>query len=74
MSNYSAYFGFKSEPFSSEIGAKNILKLPAMVSVKERFDYVMNGGIFVITGKVGSAVRYSLPRTRAVVQAGTPAR
>lgn len=60
MSSYSAFFGFKSEPFSSEIGAKNLLKLPSMVSVKERFDYVMNGGIFVVTGEVGSGKSTSL--------------
>ncbi len=60
MSAYSAYFGFKSVPFSSEIGTKNILKLPSMISVKERFDYVMNGGIFVITGEVGSGKSTSL--------------
>jgi general secretion pathway protein A len=60
MSSYSAYFGFKSEPFSSEIGAKNLLKLPSMVSVKERFDYVMSGGVFLITGEVGSGKSTSL--------------
>lgn len=60
MSSYCAYFGFKSEPFSSEIGAKNLLKLPSMVSVKERFDYVMNGGVFIVTGEVGSGKSTSL--------------
>ncbi len=60
MSSYCPFFGFKSEPFSSEIGAKNLLKLPSMVSVKERFDYVMNGGIFVVTGEVGSGKSTSL--------------
>ena len=39
--NYSEYFGFKEEPFSSEVNAKNLLKLPSMVQVKERFDYVI---------------------------------
>ncbi len=60
MSTYCAYFGFKSEPFTSEISAKNLLKLPSMVSVKERFDYVMSGGVFVITGEVGSGKSTSL--------------
>lgn len=60
MSQYCAYFGFKSEPFTSEIGAKQLLKLPSMVSVKERFDYIMNGGILVITGEVGSGKSTSL--------------
>jgi type II secretory pathway predicted ATPase ExeA len=60
MSIYSAYFGFKAEPFTSEISAKNLLKLPSMVSVKERFDYVMSGGVFVVTGEVGSGKSTSL--------------
>lgn len=58
--NYGPYFGFKSEPFSSEISSKNLLKLPSMVAVKERFDYVMNGGVFIITGEVGSGKSTSL--------------
>jgi type II secretory pathway predicted ATPase ExeA len=60
MSSCNAYFGFKTEPFSSEIASKNLLKLPSMVSVKERFDYVMNGGVFIITGEVGSGKSTSL--------------
>lgn len=60
MSTYCAYFGFKSEPFTSEISAKNLLKLPSMVSVKERFDYVMSGGVLVVTGEVGSGKSTSL--------------
>jgi general secretion pathway protein A len=60
MSTHNAYFGFKSEPFTSEITAKNLLKLPSMVSVKERFDYVMSGGVLVITGEVGSGKSTSL--------------
>ena len=60
MNPYCAYFGFKTEPFTSEIAAKNLLKLPSMVSVKERFDYVMSGGVLVITGEIGSGKSTSL--------------
>jgi type II secretory pathway predicted ATPase ExeA len=60
MSLYCAFFGFKAEPFSSEISAKNLLKLPSMVSVKERFDYAMNGGVLIVTGEVGSGKSTSL--------------
>lgn len=60
MNAYCQYFGLKSEPFTSEIAAKNLLKLPSMVSVKERFDYVMNGGVLVVTGEVGSGKSTSL--------------
>jgi type II secretory pathway predicted ATPase ExeA len=65
MSNYCNYFGFKSEPFTAEISAKNLLKLPSMVSVKERFDYVMNGGVFIVTGEVGSGKSTSLRWSQA---------
>ncbi len=58
--SYSAFFGFKHEPFTSDINAKNLLKLPSMVSVKERFDYVLNGGVLIITGEVGSGKSTSL--------------
>lgn len=58
--NYCVFFGLKTEPFSSEINSKNLLKLPSMTSVKERFDYVMNGGVFIITGEVGSGKSTSL--------------
>ena len=54
MSQYGRYFGFKSPPFSAEISTKDLLKLPSMTAVKERFDYVTQGGIFVLTGEVGS--------------------
>ena len=60
MSTYCAYFGFKTDPFSSEISSKNLLKLPSMVAVKERFDYVMSGGVFILTGEVGSGKSTSL--------------
>ncbi len=60
MNPYCAYFGFKTEPFSSEIATKNLLKLSSMVAVKERFDYVMQGGVLVITGEVGSGKSTSL--------------
>jgi type II secretory pathway predicted ATPase ExeA len=65
MSNYCSYFGFKSEPFSSEITSKNLLKLPSMVSVKERFDYVINGGVFIVTGEIGSGKSTSLRWSKA---------
>lgn len=63
MNPFSIYFEFKTEPFTSEISTKNLLKLPSLVSVKERFDYIINGGVLIVTGEVGSgkstALRYS---------------
>lgn len=65
MSNYRVYFGFKKEPFDNNIDAKDLLKLPGMVAVKERIDYVSNiDGVMVVTGDVGcgksTALRWSL--------------
>jgi type II secretory pathway predicted ATPase ExeA len=61
MNKYNEYFGFKSEPFMNNLPAKNLLKLPDMVGVKERMDYAVNlGGIMVVTGEVGSGKSSSL--------------
>lgn len=65
MNSYCNYFGFKYEPFTAEISSKNLLKLPSMVAVKERFDYVMGGGVFLITGEVGSGKSTSLRWSQA---------
>lgn len=61
MSNYRAFFGFKCDPFANDIPAKELLKLPDMVAVKERIDYILNlGGIMLVTGEVGSGKSSSL--------------
>ncbi len=61
MSNYKQYFGFKIEPFEKEISAKKLLKLPNMIAVKERIDYISKiGGVMVVTGEVGSGKSTSL--------------
>ncbi len=55
MSRYLEYYGFKSEPFANNIPPRNLLKLPDMLGVKERLDYVFQlGGIMLVTGEVGS--------------------
>ena len=60
MTDFCVHFGFKFQPFTSEISSKNLLKLPSMVSVKERFDYITHGGVLIITGEVGSGKSTSL--------------
>jgi type II secretory pathway predicted ATPase ExeA len=65
MTKYCEFYGFKTEPFHNDIPVKNLLKLPDMVSVKERFDYTLNlGGVMLVTGDVGSgkstAMRWTL--------------
>lgn len=58
---YRSYFGLKSDPFSTDLPTKDLLRLPGMVGVKERIDYVVNlGGVLVITGEVGAGKSTSL--------------
>jgi len=62
---YKTYFGFKSEPFAKDIATKDLLKLPSMIGVRERFDYCLNlGGVMTVFGEVGSgkttSVRWAL--------------
>ena len=59
-----AYLGFKSEPFAKDIATKDLLKLPSMVGVKERFDYCLSlGGVTVLFGEIGSGKTTSMRRT-----------
>ncbi len=58
--NYQNYFGFKTEPFTQEIKTDQLMKLPSMTAVKERVDYIKNGGILVLTGEIGSGKSTSL--------------
>ncbi len=61
---YRIFFGFKKEPFPSNLPVKDILQTKEVNSVKQRFDYAVRlGGIAVVTGDVGSgkstALRYA---------------
>ena len=59
--NYNAYFGFKKQPFAKDIKPQNLLKLPGMLAVKQRLDYVASvNGMMVVTGEVGSGKSTSL--------------
>ena len=59
--NYRAYFGLKSDPFASDVATKDLLRLPGMLGVKERIDYVVSlGGVLVVTGEVGAGKSTSL--------------
>lgn len=65
MSNYRSFFGFKREPFAEDLEPANLLKLPAMISAKERMDYALGiGGVMTLSGEVGSgkstAIRWAL--------------
>jgi type II secretory pathway predicted ATPase ExeA len=60
-SHYRAHFGLKSEPFCNDLASKDLLKLPGMVGVASRMDYVHGiGGTMLITGEVGSGKSTSL--------------
>lgn len=58
---HKTYFGFKTEPFGKDIATKDLLKLPSMIGVKERFDYCLNlGGVMAVFGEVGSGKTTSI--------------
>jgi type II secretory pathway predicted ATPase ExeA len=53
--NYRVFFGFKKEPFVSNLLIKDILETDEIKVVKQRFQYTVElGGIGVVTGDVGS--------------------
>ena len=61
------FYAFTKEPFSADIGHKEILQTDALAGVCERFDYaVRQGAVALVTGDVGSgnstALRYAVGR------------
>lgn len=59
--NYRPYFGFKREPFAADLPTKDLLHLPGMLGIRQRFAYCLElGGVMVITGEVGSGKSTSL--------------
>ena len=63
--NYRTFFGFKKEPFGSDLDLEEILKTPELLSVKERFDHALRiGAMALVTGDIGSgkstALRYAM--------------
>jgi type II secretory pathway predicted ATPase ExeA len=64
--NYIQFSGFTSEPFSNEIATKYLMKLNSNLEIKNRFEYVFNcGGVFVLTGDVGSGKSTALRFTES---------
>ncbi len=62
--NYRSFFGLNKEPFSADIGLKDILATDQLVNAKTRLDYVIRlGAVGLVTGDVGSgkstAIRYA---------------
>jgi general secretion pathway protein A len=62
--NWRTFFGFKKEPFSTDLDIGDILVTEGLSGVKTRFDYVSRlGAVGLVTGEIGSgkstAVRYS---------------
>jgi len=63
--SYRTFFGFKKEPFGSDLEMNEILKTPELLAVKERFNYALRiGAIALVTGDIGSgkstALRYAI--------------
>lgn len=53
--HYRSFFGFRREPFGSDLATGDILKTEALDAVAGRFDYVHSlGAVGLVTGEVGS--------------------
>ena len=66
--SYKPYFGFKREPFPTDVPTRDLILLSGMLGVKERIQYCLDlGGVMIITGEVGSgkstSLRYSASKT-----------
>ena len=52
---YRTFFGFKSEPFRSDLKPKEILQTDELKAVQGRFDYTIRlGACALVTGEIGS--------------------
>ena len=53
--SYRTFFGFKKEPFSSDLDSDSVLETEALKAVHKRVEYVMRlGAIGLVTGEVGA--------------------
>jgi general secretion pathway protein A len=62
--SYRTFFGLTREPFSAELGIKELLETADLKAVKDRFDYAVRlGAAALVTGEIGSgkstALRYA---------------
>ena len=63
--NWRTFFGFRKEPFQSDLAVSEILQTEALQGLVSRFMYAVRlGGIVLITGDIGSgkstALRYAM--------------
>ena len=63
--SYRTFFGFKKDPYGSDLDLEEILKTPELLAVKQRFDYTLRiGAMALVTGDIGSgkstALRYAM--------------
>lgn len=64
MMQYRQFFGFKKEPFSTDLSPSDLMKLPNLEAAHARIQYAIDTrGIVLLTGEVGSgkstALRWS---------------
>lgn len=62
--SYRTFFGFKKDPFASDLALNEILQTAELIEIKERFDYTIRiGAMALVTGDIGSgkstALRYA---------------
>ncbi len=55
MEDYLNYFGFRKEPFGTDVAVTDLFETSEILAAKERFEYTINlGGVGLLTGDVGS--------------------
>jgi general secretion pathway protein A len=62
--SYRTFFGFKKDPFASDLALNEVLQTAELIEIKERFDYTIRiGAMALVTGDIGSgkstALRYA---------------
>jgi len=67
MNNYLKFWGFKSEPFPTDLPAEHIFKSRNLAAFDQRFEYVLRlGAVGLVTGEIGAgkstALRYAVDK------------
>ena len=58
--SYRTFFGFKKDPYGSDLDLEEILKTPELLAVKQRFDYTLRiGAMALVTVVAALSLKWS---------------